>query len=69
MRRGNLLGVDDPVEGGGRSIGGVRGKPGRLQAEAVLGAVDHRLAAPTSAWRMAREASTSTITPNFTSMR
>src|SRR4029077_2582993 len=27
------------------------------------------LAAPTSAWRMAREASTSTMTPNFTSMR
>ena len=27
------------------------------------------LAAPTSAWRMARDASTSTMTPNFTSMR
>src|SRR4029077_17840743 len=39
--RGNLLVVYDPVKGGGRSISGSRREPGGLQAEAVLGAVDH----------------------------
>jgi hypothetical protein len=65
--RCNLGLVDQPVQIGSRAIGCVAREPFRLDGEALLGVMV--LTAPTSAWRMARDASTSMMMPFFTSMR
>jgi hypothetical protein len=61
--------LDQPVQHRTCPLSGIRGKPFRLETEALLRPSIIVFAAPTSASRMARDASTSTMTPNFTSMR
>src|SRR5262249_14246701 len=67
--RRNLLVVDEPIEVRSRAVGGIGRQALGFEIEALLGALIIVFAAPTSAWRMARDASTSMITPNFTSIR
>src|SRR5438477_9881649 len=52
--------VEQPVEVGSGSVGGVAGEPFRLDVEALLGALDHGLGcSDLNLVRMARDASTS----------
>src|SRR5438045_8814520 len=57
---------DKPVQHRSRTVSGIARKPFRLETKALLCLI-MVLAAPTSAWRMERDASPSTMTPNFTS--
>ena len=45
VRRDFLL-IHEPVEIGTGAVGRIGGKPGRLNAKAILGAFDHRLRCP-----------------------
>lgn len=65
--RRNLLVVDEPIEVRSRAVGGIGRQALGFEIEAVRSIIV--FAAPTSAWRMARDTSTSMITPNFTSIR
>src|SRR5262249_8822876 len=61
--------VDQPVEVGSRTVGRITRKPFGLDVKALLGARDHGPGRVTSAWWMARDASTSMMMPDFTSIR
>src|SRR3954451_2959940 len=56
---------DKPVQHRSRTVSGIARKPFRLETKTLLCSMIIVLAAPTSAWRMERDASTSTMTPNF----
>ena len=61
--------VHQPAQHLSRAIAGVGDQARRLDVEMLGGAVEHRLAAPTPACRMAVVASTSMITACFRSTR
>ena len=68
MWRDALL-LDQPVQHRSGSVSGIADKPLRLKTKRSSVRSIMVFAAPTSAWRIERDASTSTMTPNFTSIR
>lgn len=66
--RHDPLGFDPTNPASSRPVGTIGGKPLRLKAETTRGVFDHGGAAPTSACRIARIASTSRLTATFGSI-